>query len=164
MMRYRNIPGFTGYRVGSDGSVWSCFRGPLMTSEWKQLKPQPHGKGYLALHLWQNGERKKRLVHRLVLESFEGIRPDGFEARHLDGNPSNNAIANLLWGTNQDNASDTRRLGRYATKLTEDQAKEIKLRRSNGEMVKTIAADLGYPRTTISSVLNGHSWRHVTLN
>lgn len=163
MIEYRDVVGFPGYRVGSDGSVQSCFRGPLMTNEWKTLKPQIHRKGrkYLALHLHINGATKSRLVHRIVLEAFVGLRPAGHEARHLDGNPQNNAIANLAWGTNAENASDTRRLGRYVTKLTEEQVRSIKRRRDNGESPKEIALSMGVPRTTVSSVINGHSWRHI---
>ena len=52
-----------------------------------------------------NGPRQ-RFVHRVVLEAFVGPRPEGMECRHLDGNPLNNRLENLCWGTPSENAWD----------------------------------------------------------
>jgi hypothetical protein len=49
----------------------------------------------------------------MVLEAFTGPRPEpAYHARHLDGNPQNNALANLAWGTRQENWEDRRSHGR----------------------------------------------------
>ena len=52
---------------------------------------------------------KKRDVAHLVLESHVCPRPDGAQACHLDDDGSNNALANLYWGTYQTNGADKAR-------------------------------------------------------
>lgn len=165
-VQFREVPGFPGYRVGDDGSVWSCWRGPALTDSWKRLKPGVHRKrtsarSYLYLHLWRGGKRHTRLLHRIILECFVGPRPRGAECRHLDGNPRNNALSNLCWGTHAENTSDSRRLGRFATKLTEDQAREIRRRRLAGEDRRALAAEFGTSPMNVSSIANRQSWKHL---
>jgi hypothetical protein len=49
-------------------------------------------------------------VHKLVLEAFTGQpRPEGMVCCHVNGNPSDNRLENLRWGTLRDNAADKRR-------------------------------------------------------
>jgi hypothetical protein len=49
-------------------------------------------------------------VHKLVLEAFTGEpRPEGMVCCHINGNPSDNRLENLRWGTRHENAADTRR-------------------------------------------------------
>ena len=47
-------------------------------------------------------------VHRLVLEAFVGPMPEAMETRHLDGNPANNCLDNLRYGTRAENEADKR--------------------------------------------------------
>lgn len=164
---YKDIEGFPGYRVGDDGSVWSCWRGPSLSAQWKRLKPGIHQKRsvkrpYFYLHLWRGGKRYTRLIHRIVLESFIGPRPNGFECRHLDGNPSNNALENICWGTHEENCNDTRRLNRYAVKLNADQAKAIRVRRNAGECRRQLAKEFGTSPQNVHSIARGHSWKHLS--
>lgn len=51
---------------------------------------------------------KKYLVHRLILLTFnpEGLTKKNCLALHKDGNPSNNSLSNLYWGSYKDNAND----------------------------------------------------------
>lgn len=51
-------------------------------------------------------------VHVLVLEAFDRPRPKGAVCRHLDGNPINNHLSNLAWGTHKENTEDRKRHGR----------------------------------------------------
>jgi len=72
------------------------------------LKPWACNKyGHLCVSLSKNNQEKKCLVHRLVLEAFIGPCPDGQEVRHLDGNPINNIINNLKYGTSKENSQDS---------------------------------------------------------
>lgn len=163
---YRPISGFPGYRVGDDGSVWSCWRGPSMSNHWKRLKPGIHkrrtpARTYLYLHLWRDGKRHTRLVHRIILECFVGPRPDGHECRHIDGDPSNNALSNIQWGTHEENTEDSRRHGRFATKLTESQVQDIRRRRAAGEDRHLLAAEFNTTPMNVSSITNRQSWKHI---
>jgi hypothetical protein len=49
---------------------------------------------------------KSYRVHRLVLEAFIGPLPDGMEVRHLDDDPNNNHLTNLVYGTRSENMHD----------------------------------------------------------
>jgi hypothetical protein len=120
-IEYRPIPGFPGYRVGSDGSVWTCcitggngnHYGQTSTT-WR-LRRQRIGKnGYSWIVLRRNGKRVHRMVHQLVLEAFVGERPKGYEACHYpDETKQNNCLCNLRWDTSSANKRD-----RYHAKLT----------------------------------------------
>lgn len=58
----------------------------------------------------------QRTVGRTVLEAFLGPEP-GLVARHLDGNPFNNRIDNLAWGTNKQNTEDSISHGTHGSTL-----------------------------------------------
>jgi hypothetical protein len=60
-----------------------------------------------------NKIRKSHLVHKLILWTFRGFAPEGMECRHLDGNPQNNKLTNLVWGTKLENSADRRRHGQW---------------------------------------------------
>lgn len=80
------IPGHPHYLIYDDGRVFSIRRG-------KFLKPFDCGNGHLLVDL--DGE--KLLVHRLVAQAFI-TNLDGFDCvHHIDGNPANNNVSNLLW-------------------------------------------------------------------
>lgn len=112
---YLPISGFPGYRVGDDGTVWSCrvrkrLRGKpggtytILSDTWKQLNPSQN-KGRLMVGLYPGN--KVRLVHRLVLTAFRGQCPEGMQTCHFpDRNPANNKLENLRWGTPKDNYQD----------------------------------------------------------
>lgn len=170
-IEYRPIEGFPGYRVGSDGSVWSCWwpssTGASMMEKWRKLKPFVHkkrgpGRTYLCVDIVREGKRHSFLAHRLILESFVGLRPEGMECRHLDGNPFNNALANLCWGTKAENTADTRKFERFHTKLTAEQVNEIRVRYAAGGITQqNLAAMFGTTRPNVSNIINGASWRHL---
>lgn len=48
-----------------------------------------------------------RTVHDLMGLAFFGPKPKGAVCRHLDGNPKNNRIENLKYGTYRENTLDT---------------------------------------------------------
>jgi hypothetical protein len=110
---YRDVVGFPGYRVGDDGSVWTCKvkggndRTPGRVGPWRLLSVQRNRRGYCFVNLDLNGRNYPRFIHRLVLEAFVGARPDGKEACHYpDFDKSNNRLENLRWDTRGENAKD----------------------------------------------------------
>ncbi|EME18479.1 NUMOD4 motif-containing HNH endonuclease [Rhodococcus triatomae] len=62
--------------------------------------------GYLRVGLSHDGRSETRGVHQLVLAAFVGPCPTGFVCRHLDGNPANNGLSNLGYGTRSENNVD----------------------------------------------------------
>lgn len=52
------------------------------------------------------GNKKRQNIGKVVCETFNGECPVGLEVRHLDGNPYNNNIKNLKFGTSKENSQD----------------------------------------------------------
>jgi hypothetical protein len=104
---WRPVVGWTGlYEVSSLGLVWS-----IRTK--RTLKSSTAFAGYPQVGLSLNGHGSSRRIHQLVAEAFLGPCPEGQEIRHLDGNPANNAVSNLAYGTRGDNEQDKLRHGTH---------------------------------------------------
>lgn len=173
-VEYRDVPGFPGYRVGSDGSVWNawinCHLGRRLTARWKPMKLSPGSKGYLRVNLTPVGERYRTFrVHRLVLEVFVGPCPDGMECRHLNGAKTDNRLTNLAWGTPAENVGDNLAFRVYrhgenhrSVKLTATQVREIRARyAAGGVLLRELAAEFGVNLSNVCSIVNRRSWKHL---
>jgi len=104
------IPGCPGYEASDLGRIRSLRqrrRGPHV------LAPAASGSGHLLIGLRVNGQSVTRSVHRLILLTFVGPPPEGQEVRHLDGNPKNNVVSNLQYGTRAENQLDSVRHGTH---------------------------------------------------
>jgi hypothetical protein len=174
-VEYRDIQGFPGYRVGNDGSVWSCWgrksRGlhkghqSILTLRWRLMKPQRNGTGYWVVYLQP---RTTRLIHRLVLESFVGPCPNGHQACHNDGDRRNNHLSNLRWDTPRNNERDK---VRHGTALTSDKAPFTKLtplcvcamrsRYAAGDSQRVLACAYHVAVSTVSRIINRKTWKHI---
>lgn len=99
--------GYEGiYEVSSQGRVRRILSGPGARSG-LVLRPHVGHKGYLHVSLLGKTVR----IHRIIAVTFLG--PSDLPlVRHLDGNPANNTLENLAWGTHQDNTDDRVRHGR----------------------------------------------------
>lgn len=177
-VEYRAIPGFPGYRVGSDGSVWSerRLRGKGMgngtesylSGQWRQLKLTPGAGGYLTFGAYIRGKLRTTLVHRCVLLAFAGSCPEGMEGRHINGVNTDNCTANLCWGSHAENMQDKVRHGTSwraernpNTKLTPDDVRAIRALGAEGVHHRVIAARFHVRTYTIWSVLKRVTWAHV---
>lgn len=106
-LQMRPVPGFEGYYASNTGRIWS-------TREWRGergrwLKGGVHSKrtGHLSVML----AGTHHLTHAVIALTFLGPRPEGLQVRHLDGDPTNNRITNLAYGTQTENAQDMLRHG-----------------------------------------------------
>lgn len=178
-VEYRDIEGFPGYRVGDDGSVWSCLKimglgywggsRRVIGDTWKRIKDCQSGyAGYRKVHLYRDGRAHQITVHLLVLTAFSGPCPDGMEACHDDGNPSNNRLGNLRWDTRSNNHADKIRHGTHdrgeantRAKLTDAQVVELRREYALGEVTqKELAGRHNMTRQAISDVLSGRRYGH----
>ena len=158
---WRAIPGYgMDYFVSSSGKVASRKAGTM-----RILKPAIGSRGYLHVVLSRRGKTTTFPVHRLVLESFVGIRPDGEEARHLDGNKMHNGINNLKWGTKHENAMDKFRHGTDIcgernpnNKLTREDIVKIRMLHRMGWSNVKISQLFDLEKSHVSDIINNKSW------
>lgn len=107
--------GFEGlYEVSDLGDIRSLprpgARRPRLYGG-QDLKPVRRPSGHLGVTLSRDDKAYTYSVHVLVCEVFHGLRPEGMEVRHLNGNPADNRALNLAWGTRSENELDKVRHG-----------------------------------------------------
>lgn len=114
--QWRPIPNCPGYEASDRGRIRSVTRRVSTqqgekTYRGKLLRITPTG-NYLRVAVKANsGRYHTKRVHSLVLAAFVGPRPIGMEARHLNGDPSDNRLSNLEWSTHRTNVRDKRQHG-----------------------------------------------------
>lgn len=107
--RWKQIEGYPGYWISSNGRVWS---------EKTQKILSPRGTGciggkqlYLTVTLLKNGKTHTKTIHRLVAKAFINNPNNLPLVRHLNDVRTDNRVENLAWGTYEDNTQDAIRNG-----------------------------------------------------
>ena len=183
--QWRDVKGYEGkYQVSNLGNVRSLdmkqtrFNG-LVRCEFqikgRDLKPFQTGKGYKRDqgYLTIKIAGKSYKVHRLVAEAFLD-NPNNFEqVNHIDGNKDNNAVSNLEWCNNKQNAIHAAKNGLTPSgsksilhKLTEQQVNEIRKRYIKGDRVngaKPLARKFEVSSTTIRKIIAKDKWRWLDI-
>jgi len=170
---YKAVRGFSGYRVGDDGSVWSCRYGNRFgtyTVPWKLLKASPNKDGHIPYLLYRgDGSTTHKFGHQLVLEAFRGRCPAGMEACHNNGNPADNQLTNLRWGTPKSNAEDCIRHGRRPrgevhgrAKIEEASIHVIDKLVAQGTSKAAVGRTFGISSTQVRKIVSRAQWKHVT--
>lgn len=103
------VPDCEGYYITKTGTFYSSRQGRLKKRKWSKS-----GK-YNRTMIWRNGARWNVTAHRLVLLTWIGGPTEAKPyALHRDGDPQNNSVVNLYWGSNSDNTNDSVRHGTHA--------------------------------------------------
>lgn len=171
--RWRQISGFSGYMVSSEGRVrsyWTAHGWTRFASDPRMLKPGKLNKqGYLAVRLrTTTGKAKSVTVHRLVMRAFIGPCPDGMNVNHKDGDPRNNRLENLEYVTHSENVMHAYRTGLRRRTVGEASPTSkinwliVSVMRSaaaQGQTKAVIARHFGVSESTVRSVVTGKSWR-----
>lgn len=115
------IHGYEGYyevsdkgRVRSvDRTIWGEKAGTRYQRVYRgrDLVLKTNKDGYSVVCMSKENKRRYFRVHRLVLETFVGPCPEGMEVCHNNGNPADNRLTNLRYGTKSENAQDIIRHG-----------------------------------------------------
>ena len=85
-----------------------------LVSEGRLLPQYSNTCGYQQVNFIHQGRRVYRLVHRLMAETFIPNPAGKPHVAHGDDNPRNNALWNLRWATEEENAADKRRNRQFA--------------------------------------------------
>lgn len=97
---YGRIRGLARIRRSRSGRTATV--GPRIILTHRVADPHKHWIVTLA----KDGVRKTHPLHCVILAAFCGPCPNEMQCRHLDGNPANNNLENLCWGTPLENAAD----------------------------------------------------------
>jgi hypothetical protein len=161
---------------------------PLEIRFWRQVKKMDSGcwvwtgvttNGYGQISYGGKGRR----AHRVSWELHCGTIPDGLLVLHKCDNPPCVNPSHLFLGTHQDNMDDAIEKGRRPTgelhpsrlhpelmsrgedngsaKLTAEQVMAIRDRKGKAKH-REIAKEFGIARSTVSTILRGEIWRHLS--
>lgn len=170
-MEWRDIPGYEGiYKVSEYGDVCSLPRVIMRSNGRKKtiigtiLKPCEYDKyGHMMVTLKVNGLQKHETIHSLVMLSFVGPRQNGeCVIRHLDGNPKNNYIGNLVYGTRSENAIDMSKHGRARSrKLSVNDVLNIRYMLNNGIPHRRIAKEYNIHPSSVMDIKTRRSYAWI---
>lgn len=159
------VPGYEGYFASPTGRIYSNLSGKI-----RELKQRSDRKAYSLVTVFYEGRSVPTRVHTLVLLAFAGQRPDGMEARHLDGNGMNNRADNLVWSTHLENMHDKRIHGTEnygekngGSKLSVSDVREIRDVYATGGFTQgMLASDFGISQTQVSRIIRGKKWGQIS--
>lgn len=161
---WRDIPGEEGrYQVSNQGRVRSVCResigkdGRAWSFTGQLLRPVPFNvTGHVSVALGHANNKKS--VHYLVTLAFYGPRPEGTEVLHKNGDPADNRLVNLTYGTRQENIFDVYRHGGKLHKLDANDVREIRFLLNAGEKPAKIAEKFDVSATAIYNIKNGKTF------
>ncbi len=160
--KWRDVIGYEGYyQVSDHGNIRHVANGIL-----KQTNRNKKAK-YLCVHLSVNGNAKVISVHRLVARAFLGEPSSDQEVRHLDGNPRNNCLTNIAWGTKKENRRDRSLHGRDNLPFGEAASwsilteNKVRLIRASTDTRKNLVIQFNVSPSTIDDVRKRRTWKHV---
>lgn len=172
-MLVRAIPGFSGYFADSDGAIWSSHRGRWGSryADPHRLKTKPDKNGYPCVRFWIGKTKTRNMrVHVIIALAFLGPKPAGLVVCHRNDDPTDNRPENLLYATHAENVRQAIERGRmvhgersHLSKLTEEQAREIKRRLQAGESQAALAREFGIGVSALWALKTGRTWRHLTV-
>jgi hypothetical protein len=155
------------YEVSDTGLVRSKLK------SCKTLSQKTKTNGYKEVNLYfKPNVSKMCYVHRIVVESFIGEIPLGFEINHIDGDKSNNNLSNLQIVTPSENRVHCHHvLGKKIkvykgsehgmAKTSEDVVLMLRDGHKNGETPTDLALKHGIKRSTVCKIVYRETWKHI---
>lgn len=156
----KDVPGYPGYAVTRYGRI-------LGPRGWRKLQTVHNGHLYVLVSIPGSKRKRTLYAHRAVLLAYVGPCPEGMEGCHKDGDPTNNSVDNLRWGTRSSNIRDrvphdTAGELNGRAKLTEDDVMAIRALLADGTLKQDeIGRKFGVGQAVISKIKLGKSWSHV---
>jgi hypothetical protein len=155
----KKIPGFPDYFISKDGKIFRVM----------EIKGKRPKNGYHVVSCWKKNKEQQFYMHRLLMQLFgPSPGPGQTHVAHLDGNPRNNALNNLVWATPQENEAHKKLHGRWqrgeratGAKLTERQVRNILSSSSGPDSDNALAKKYGVTASNISCIRRRISWRHL---
>jgi HNH endonuclease/NUMOD4 motif len=173
------IPSYSLYDVSSRGRVrsWNgskAHSGPMRLKKPRLRALAVRSDGYVQCGLTgDDGMKKTVAVHRAVLLAFLGEPPEGYQASHMNGRPSDNRHTNLAWEPGEMNVKrqvpdGTRKTGamprgegHHNARVTEDEVREIRQKHAAGASQGRLSRHYGLTRQAVGSIITRRTWAHI---
>lgn len=164
------VAGYEGlYEVSSLGGVRSLdrtvqlYNGGSYTRRGAAMHPTKDTFGHLQVSLTRNGKSAVKQVHILVATAFLGTRPHGYHTRHLNGDPTDNRVANLAYGTASENQIDRWRYAKNQVfrKLSVQDVLDIRALAKAGVSHRKIAKSYPVCPQQIDRIVSGERCSHI---
>ncbi len=173
---WKDVVGYEGlYQVSCRGRVKSLERyavhsvsGQVLVRE--RILKQYLSKGhYPRVGLHRGGAAKTNSVHQLVCEAFIGPQPQGWHARHLNGDPNDNRAENLVYGEVKENYADSVLHGTNArgeicgnAKIKDGDVLKIRRLLADGNLTQNEIGNMfGVTQSNISYIKLRKGWKHL---
>ena len=178
LIDYKNVPSI--YEVSNLGGIRRVSHKLKTKNQFglcnavrkeKVLRPCENSGGYLMFRLMVGGKKQVHLVHRIVATAFIP-NPEGKPCvNHKDFNKSNNCVSNLEWVTYRENTLHATQNGVLVSykgresnlaKYTEEEVKKVYTMCKSGVSQSKAGGIMGIPRSTVGSIMQKVSWKHIT--
>lgn len=125
-----------------------------------------NNRGYIQIAL---SGRHNKYAHRMIWEYVNGPIPKDMQINHINGDKTDNRIANLELVTPQQNIQHAydhglmSRIGEAhrSAKLTPKKVRDIRMMRAKGFTLPQIASVVGVAMRTVGDVTTHKTWKHV---
>lgn len=124
------------------------------------LKLQKDAKGYLRVRVTVNRQKLSFKVHREVAKAFIPNPANKPQVNHIDGNKTNNAVDNLEWATNKENAHHALENGLFAPVMAA--ARESNEKRKKPVVAIELHGDHRILFMSVSEAERHFNSRHIT--
>lgn len=152
------------FRVCSDGEVWKLMHNTKFEN------------GYYHVHIRGFEPSEMPALHILVAQAFISNPENKPEVHHIDGNPANNDVSNLMWVTSKEHADLHPDRGEHFKELNKSRLKPIRQKTNDGKTIRDwesaqhIKAELGYNPSNVSKCCRGLRetaygcrWEYISL-
>ena len=113
------IPEYENYIICKSGEVYSLKRNRFLDKALRKRNPQDiNSKHDVFINIVINGKNATVALHRLLAKAFIPNPYNKETVNHIDGDPTNNTIANLEWLTQSENSKHAHTTGLVNTRYT----------------------------------------------
>ena len=168
MKTWKPVTGYESeYLVSDKGDIKriKSSRGAVVG---RLLKPYLNSNGYFYITLSKSGTQNDFLLHKIVATAFFG--ESELQINHKNGNKKDNSVDNLEYVTPSENLLHATRTlhkrsgaNHWNSRLKESDVLQILSLRKSGLTHEQIAKAFSVSRTTISEILLGKKWQHLSV-
>lgn len=116
MEEWKDVIGYEGlYQVSNEGRVRSLerdievmnilFGSQIRHLKEKYIKPKVNSNNRLQVRLCKDGVKEQKQIHVIVAEAFIPNPNECDVVHHIDRNPQNNSVDNLIWMSKEEHSA-----------------------------------------------------------